>query len=168
MAYALENFPLSIKLNTVLHTHTRAGVLPSSALLYCALFFYCIIIIVIIFVVYATNSRRPLDRKRYLFQTWTRRMRRMFFEWWRFWTRCERRWRGEKLPRSCPWSSWWRLPRAFVGIFWARGGRWGPPSGFPRAREKRRRWWRLLLRFQSLKAKREQELSFLLLLLLLL
>ena len=81
MAYALENFPLSIKLNTVLHTHTRAGVLPSSALLYCALFFYCIIIIVIIFVVYATNSRRPLDRKRYLFQTWTRRMPRMFFEW---------------------------------------------------------------------------------------
>ena len=48
MAYALENFPLSIKLNTVLHTHTRAGVLPSSALLYCALFFYCIIIIVVI------------------------------------------------------------------------------------------------------------------------
>ncbi len=46
--YALENFPLSIKLNTVLHTHTRAGVLPSSALLLCALFFYCIIIIVVI------------------------------------------------------------------------------------------------------------------------
>ena len=81
MAYALENCPLSIKLNTVLHIHTRAGVLPSSALLlYCALFFYCIIIIIIV-VVYATNSRRPLDRKRYLFQTWTRRMRRMFFEW---------------------------------------------------------------------------------------
>lgn len=42
---------------------------------------FLLFFIVVVAAVCATNSRRRLDRKRYLFQTWTRRMKRTFSGW---------------------------------------------------------------------------------------
>ena len=62
---------------TLLFILQRRSLLP--LLLFYLEFLYFFIVVVV--AVCATNSRRRLDRKRYLFQTWTRRMKRTFSGW---------------------------------------------------------------------------------------
>jgi hypothetical protein len=62
---------------TLLFILQRRSLLPLLLFYLEFLYFFSVVVVAVC----ATNSRRRLDRKRYLFQTWTRRMKRTFSGW---------------------------------------------------------------------------------------